>query len=473
MTLATLCFNDVTNIWSAKYGDKTLVSSASKKYVTSRILEGKCPRALKLKVTGFSNLPLADSFAPSPIGGAAKAFVPRVKPNNKLSVEERYELLDECVEIVIQDVGIRSLIITGKGSLGKTFHTKEKIKAHNLISTAEARLKALEVSDEDKEIIVKIEQQMNLSRRQAEEYYKANPVKAAKDEDTDEDNELELNFGPVKYDLHLSTEMKDRRCAGQFLPGINGYRFNLTLAKENIDEFIEVVVPHEIAHQIQHQLFPNAKNPHGKEWRGIMTDCFEIPGNRYHSMDTESVRLAPELEGDYHYIKGYSSAKGLYRTLYENRSKLVVFDDCDAAWKNEVGANILKAALDTDEQRWVSWNVEMGKDDDLPTTFLFSGRVIFISNVASEDFPQPLISRSLRADIELTIEERFTRMEQILPSEKFAPGVSIEVKKMAFDFLVQHKDDAAEISSRSLLNVIQVANSGSKLWKRIALANIA
>jgi len=99
--------------------------------------------------------------------------------------------------------------------------------------------------------------------------------------------------------------------------------------------------------------------------------------------------------------------------------------------------------------------------------------VIFISNVASEDFPQPLISRSLRCDVELTIEETFERMRQILPSPKFAPGTSMEVKQMAYDFLYENREMAAEISTRSLLNVIQVANSGSKLWQRIALSNIA
>lgn len=461
MNLATLCFNQETSNWTAEYNGKVLVSSWCKKYVVSRILEKHCKKALKLNVSGFVNLP-AEDFAPSP---GATVFTPKVKANNKLSVQERYELLDECVDIVIQDVGIRSLIITGEGSLGKTFHTKERLKAKNLLSTSEARLIAQVYSADDKRIIEMIETKLWLCKQRAEEYYKEFPV--------DNDEELELTFGTILYDLHLSPEMKDRKCAGQFFPGVNGYKFNLSLAKENLKDFIEVIVPHELAHHVTHSLFPLAKNPHGKEWRSVMTDCFKIPGERYHTMNVASVKHTPELEGDYHYIKGYSSAKGLYRTLYENRTKLVVFDDCDAAWKNEVGANILKAALDTDEQRWVSWNVELSANDDLPKSFLFEGRIIFISNVRSEDFPQPLISRSLRADIELTVDERFERMWQLLPSDKFAPGVSMEVKKAAYEFLSDHRDDAAEISSRSLLNVIQVANSGSKLWKRIALANIS
>jgi hypothetical protein len=112
-------------------------------------------------------------------------------------------------------------------------------------------------------------------------------------------------------------------------------------------------------------------------------------------------------------------------------------------------------------------------NDDLPRSFLFEGRVIFISNVASRDFPQPLISRSLRAPLELTIDERFERMEQILMAPEFAPEATIEIKQEAYEFLKANRDIAAEISSRSLLNVIRVRNSGSKMWRQIARANIA
>jgi hypothetical protein len=48
----------------------------------------------------------------------------------------------------------------------------------------------------------------------------------------------------------------------------------------------------------------------------------------------------------------------------------------------------------------------------------------------------------------------------------------MEVKQMGYDFLLENRHRAKEISTRSLLNVIQVANSGSRLWKRIALSNI-
>lgn len=490
MNLATLCHDENANTWSAEFNGQVIVKSvggeSSKQYVISRILEGRCSKALKMNVTGFSNFGQVADFASNPGSGlVSKAYVPgaiRVKPNNQLTVADRFELLDECVKIALTAPKIRSLIITGEGSVGKTFHTKQKIKELGLISTEEAQKLAYTLTVEEQELADKILVRMEECRNQAIDYYRENGLPSAKDSDDADDADddiadFDLVFGKVSFtDLHTSSDVKDRACGGRFFCATKNYSFNIKLAVKNPSEYLDQIVPHEVAHHVQYILFPKSMkklNGHGKEWKNIMSNVFELAADRYHTMDTTDVKLAPDLEGDYHYVKGYSSAKGLFRTLFENKKKIVIFDDCDAAWKNEVGANLLKAALDSDEERWVTWNVESSANDDLPRRFLFEGKVIFISNVASEDFPQPLITRALRCDVELTVEERFERMLQILPSSKFAGDVSMEVKQMAYDFLWENREIAAEISSRSLLNVIQVANSGSKLWKRIALSNIA
>ena len=64
-------------------------------------------------------------------------------------------------------------------------------------------------------------------------------------------------------------------------------------------------------------------------------------------------------------VKGYSTAKGLYRTLFENNKSVIVFDDCDSVLKDPIALNILKSALDSYGKRIISWNADM-KDDDLP-----------------------------------------------------------------------------------------------------------
>lgn len=487
MNLATLCYDEATSTWTAEYKGQVLAKSvggeSSKQYVIARVLGGFASKIKKHNITGFTNLNTSD-FSQNPLSETiGKAFVPaapKLKPNNELTVGERFELLDECVHIALTAPKIRSLIITGEGSVGKTFHTKEKIKELGLVSTEEALKLAHELSPEEQEVADRILERMQECRVQAINYYRENGLPSASDEEDDGDDEveqLELMFGKVHFTrLHTSSDIKDRSCGGRFHTMSRDYDFNIKLAVQNPDEYYDQVVPHEVAHHIQSILFPKSLRKlggHGKEWKTIMRDVFQLSPDRYHDMDTSDVRLAPDLAGDYHYVKGYSSAKGLFRTLFENKKKIVVFDDCDAAWKNEVSANLLKAALDSDEERWVTWNVEGSANDDLPRRFLFEGKVIFISNVASGDFPQPLITRALRCDVELTMDERFERMKQILPSPKFAGDVPMEIKQEAYNFLWDNREIAQEISSRALLNIIQVAASGSKLWKRIALSNIA
>ena len=84
-------------------------------------------------------------------------------------------------------------------------------------------------------------------------------------------------------------------------------------------------------------------------------------------------------------VKGFSTAKGLYRTLFENRNRVIIFDDCDSVLKDPVAANLLKAALDSYDKRIITWNAEgLGDDADLPRSFLFNGGVVFISNMPIE-----------------------------------------------------------------------------------------
>jgi hypothetical protein len=82
----------------------------------------------------------------------------------------------------------------------------------------------------------------------------------------------------------------------------------------------------------------------------------------------------------YTVVKGYSTAKGLYRTLFENNGMVIVFDDIDSLFKFPDAVNLLKGALDSYAKRYIAWNADM-RDEDLPKSFEFTGSVIFISNL--------------------------------------------------------------------------------------------
>ena len=168
-------------------------------------------------------------------------------------------------------------------------------------------------------------------------------------------------------------------------------------------------------------------------------------------------------------IKGYSTPKGLYRSLYENKDSVIVFDDCDSILKDPVALNLLKSALDSYGKRIISWNAEsFGKDDELPRSFEFKGRVIFISNMSQDRIDQAIRSRSMMVDLSMTDDQKIERMEVISQSEEFLPEFEAAHKNDALKLIRELKADAKEISLRTLISVTKIRASGNKNWKGMA-----
>jgi hypothetical protein len=167
------------------------------------------------------------------------------------------------------------------------------------------------------------------------------------------------------------------------------------------------------------------------------------------------------------FVKGYSTAKGLYRTLFENNKSIIVFDDCDAVLKDPVALNLLKGALDSYGKRIISWNADM-RDDDIPKSFNFEGRVIFISNMAQDKIDQAIRSRSMMIDLSMTTNQKIDRMEHISKSEEFLPEYDNSVKADALALIRAIKDDCKEISLRTLIAVAKVRASNPTDYKDLA-----
>lgn len=173
-----------------------------------------------------------------------------------------------------------------------------------------------------------------------------------------------------------------------------------------------------------------------------------------------------ESAGDFIVIKGFSTPKMLYRLLWEYNGKIIVIDDADSAFKHPDAANVLKAALDSNEHRIITWGAEKrSADDELPMRFSFTGRVIFISNLPLASFPQAILSRSIHVDLTLSIEEKIERIEQI-----FANADS-KAAKDVIEFIRKYAKTIKEISVRTaiMLMKIRTAEQDDHMFERMAL----
>jgi hypothetical protein len=160
-------------------------------------------------------------------------------------------------------------------------------------------------------------------------------------------------------------------------------------------------------------------------------------------------------------FKGYSTARGLYNTLFDNNGKLIIFDDCDSVLVDKVALNILKSALDSYETRKITWMSKMHKSDEYPNQFEFTGRIIFISNKNSDKIDGAILSRSLVVDVSMTPEDKILRMQSIIGD--ILPEIDIICKLEALDFLDQWKHQM-DLNFRSLIKISKIRQAYPETW---------
>jgi hypothetical protein len=170
-------------------------------------------------------------------------------------------------------------------------------------------------------------------------------------------------------------------------------------------------------------------------------------------------------DSEYVFFKGYSTARGLYNTLYDNNGKLIVFDDCDSVLDDKVAVNILKSALDSYEKRTISWVSKMNKSDEYPQHFDFTGRIIFISNKSKEKIDEAILTRSLTVDLTMTPDDKVARMESILGN--ILPEYDMDVKQDALGFLKSVKDEVS-LNMRMLIMVAKMRLMYPDTWRSLA-----
>ena len=165
-------------------------------------------------------------------------------------------------------------------------------------------------------------------------------------------------------------------------------------------------------------------------------------------------------------VKGFSTAKGLYRTLFEGNGQVLVFDDCDSVLKDPVALNLLKGALDSYGERWINWNADI-RDDDLPRSFRFEGTIVFISNMDLDRVDQAVRSRAMCVDLSMTQEQKVERMETLIKDPEFLDDYSMEFKQDAMGFIRDNMNSVSNLSLRTLIATTKIRAEGGD-WKPLA-----
>ena len=183
------------------------------------------------------------------------------------------------------------------------------------------------------------------------------------------------------------------------------------------------------------------------------------------------VKVMNDLEmvqgDDYVVIKGHSSPMGLYRALYENQDKIVIFDDCDSCWKDQIAVNLLKAALDSYGTRIVSWNSIAAERNDMESEFEFTGSIIFVSNIDSSRLDSAVVNRCITANLALSNLEIMDRIEEIAPN--LLPEISYTKKQEVIEFMKEKANHFQGLSIRTFLQAARIRQGEDTDWREMIL----
>jgi hypothetical protein len=195
--------------------------------------------------------------------------------------------------------------------------------------------------------------------------------------------------------------------------------------------------------------------------------------------------LIAERPLKYNIVKGMLTPIGLYSVLYKysDEGNVIVFDDSDGIFGDELSLNLLKAALDSGKRRRICWNSESYhlRREGIPDSFDFKGSIIFITNLNMEhvkskklqDHLEALRSRCHYLDLTMnSTREKFLRIKQIHRTGDLFQDYDFDDEQAddIIEFMEQNKGSLREISLRMALKIADLTLVKPDNWRAYARA---
>ena len=183
-----------------------------------------------------------------------------------------------------------------------------------------------------------------------------------------------------------------------------------------------------------------------------------------HIVKNTLIEMGLKESTDFVHFKGRATAAGLFITLYQNSNSIIILDDCDSVFRDENAVNILKGALDSYDTRKISYITSKPLKDEfgdaLPMHFEFTGKIIFISNISQANLDEAIKSRSFVADISMTTDQLFTRMDQLM--SKMETKIPMAAKEQALAIMkdLHSKYEGVAVNLRSFIKAARICAMG-------------
>lgn len=221
--------------------------------------------------------------------------------------------------------------------------------------------------------------------------------------------------------------------------------------------------------------------------KGASNACF-IAGRggigKTHTVEETLHELGLHDGSGYFKNTGSSSAAGLYGLMFKYKDAVLLFDDSDGSLADQDSRNLFKSATDTKKERKLVWNKVSSRlkdpdditEDDLangilPTNFVFTGKVIFISNLPINklDPDGALRTRALMISIDPTDDEVLTFMEKICTKVPLEDGLNLSADERREVVVELRKSkQPGSVNIRKLVRALNIRAGDPKgNWQRL------
>jgi len=162
---------------------------------------------------------------------------------------------------------------------------------------------------------------------------------------------------------------------------------------------------------------------------------------------------------------------------------VLVFDDCDSVFQDDLALNILKAALDSGKRRRICWNSDSSllNREGIPNAFDFKGSAIFITNLKFEHLKSKKLQDHLEAlqsrchFLDLTIDTERDKMLRIKQVHRDSEGGLFRDYNFdelqsdeIFNFMTENASKLREISMRMALKIADLTKVSATNWRLLA-----
>jgi len=180
--------------------------------------------------------------------------------------------------------------------------------------------------------------------------------------------------------------------------------------------------------------------------------------------------ILKEIKINFVFYNSYSTPLSFYKNVYLNRDKTLLLDDIEGLFKDRKGISILKALLNTDEVKFIRYDSTSEKLD-VPSEFIFNGKMIILSNDIHKHIDDALISRGIYRKVNFTFKEILDIAKSIIKFHH--KNLKEKEVKEILNFIKENADvTTINFNFRTINKIVDFYKFDKQNWRELALEEI-